>query len=306
MAKAVAGADIPTPGPEWKPVAPGVYERTTLQPISTARYGDNFATTGRWDSLSPLTRRPAGMTPVFLDIETTGISGGAGNVAFLIGVGTPAGGTRDGAPVGADETAAVEVRQLLLLDPGSEGAQLDRFSALLAAIPDPQYVTYNGASFDLPVLRSRFIMHRRQFPEASHFDLLHLVRRLYARRIGSCSLGAVETQVLGNPRTDDVPGSEAPARYLEYVRTGDNRVIEPVFLHHLRDIANLAEVALAVNGVLLGTDGSPREKDASLSSPQGPVAPDPLPPDPLRRISYARFLIERGLPEYADRATDTP
>ncbi|MDA3948819.1 MAG: ribonuclease H-like domain-containing protein [Spirochaeta sp.] len=303
-----AGGAIPgAPGADWGPIAPGVYERRTVQPIATGRYGNRFSATGRWDTLSPLTRRPAGMTPVFLDIETTGLSGGAGSVAFLIGIGTP---------VGADETTAIDVRQIMLLDPGNEAAQLDRFLALVAEIPDPQYVTYNGASFDLPVLRSRFTMQRRRFPEACHFDLLHLVRRLYARRIGSCSLGAVEARVLGHPRTDDVSGSEAPARYLEYVRSGDPRGIEPVLLHHLRDIVNLSEVALAVNGVLLGTAdagagpavcaaggvAAGAAKGADQAPPLPPSSPDrqgPLPPD---SASLARLLMERGLPEHADRA----
>ncbi|MFW5796208.1 MAG: ribonuclease H-like domain-containing protein [Alkalispirochaeta sp.] len=337
----------PPPGPGWRPVvtgtgaASGVFFRQVSYPYDANRYGDAFDPDGRWRSLSSITRRPPGRTPVFLDIETSGLSTGAGSVAFLIGIGVPRGSateatdgkdataateTPDGkdasaateTPVAAETTdattaqattaatnpegsqriAAIEVTQFFLSDMGSEGAQIDTFLAHLAAIPDPMYVTYNGASFDLPVLRSRSVMQRLRFPEHPHLDLLPLVRRLYAPRIGACTLGSVESRVLRRPRTDDTPGSEAPERFLTFLRTGDYGVVAPVFEHHLRDIAHLAEVALTVNGAL---NGSGYPGDNGASGVGSPVGAAPLDPDP---IGLARLLVERGGPDATHRALE--
>lgn len=243
----------------------GVYHRKQRHPLRLDRIVDRFDSDGRWRSLSPLTGFDAKRTPVLLDIETSGLSSGAGSVAFLIGIGTPVG-------------EAIEVQQFFLSDLGAESVQLQSVTAALAEITAPLYVTYNGGSFDLPVLRTRYIMNRMRFPEHAHFDLLHIVRRLYRERIGSCSLGNVESHVLGYPRVNDTPGSEAPALYGAFLRSGDVSPVEAVFTHHYRDIAHLAEVALTVNDVLVGADGVVHEDDRA--------APD--------RIGLARILLERG------------
>lgn len=260
-------------GTDWSEVAPEVYRRVTTISLATKRLGDAFDTDGRWRTLSPLTRRPAALTPVFLDIETSGLSAGAGSVAFLIGVGVPV--------IDRGGAAAIEVTQLFLNELGYEDSLIDAFEELLSPIPEPQYVTYNGASFDVPVLRTRYVLNRRRFPEHPHLDLLHITRRLYARKIGGCSLGAVEAAVLRRPRIDDISGSEAPERYLSYLETRDNATIQPVILHHVRDIAHLAEVGLAINAILKGTPG------------------EQLHADPY---SLSRVLLERGGAEDRRRA----
>lgn len=254
--------EISSLGPEWHRCGAETYRRVTEYTIDPTRYGDRFDSDRRWRSISPLTGITGGHTPVFLDIETSGLSAGAGSVAFLIGIGVP-----------VCDSRAIEVTQLFLNELGYEGALLDALDETLHGIPDPMYVTYNGGSFDLPVLRSRHILNRRRFPETAHFDLLHITRRLYAPVIGSCSLGSVETHVLGNGRIGDVSGYEAPERYLSYLRTRDREILEPIFLHHLRDIAHLSEVGLAINGVLL-------DRIATQ-----------LPPDP---VALARLLLDRG------------
>jgi hypothetical protein len=229
-------------------------------------------------------------TPLFLDVETTGLSSGAGNVAFLIGIGwlVPASRREDPRGLAALSNTAVRVTQLFLADFGGEARMLTRLEQLISAasahVP-PCYVTYNGGSFDLPVLRTRFIMHRRRFPERPHVDLLHPTRRLFAPVIGSCTLGSVERRVLGLGRTGDVPSAEVPLRYHEFLATGDPAPLAGVFRHHAYDIAHLAALAGYLNAVVGGT---------LALAPSHETRPDAamrLPPDPL---GLARLLLARG------------
>ncbi|MCG8481565.1 MAG: ribonuclease H-like domain-containing protein [Spirochaetales bacterium] len=279
-----------SPGPEWREVAHGVFTRTASLPLP---YGaEQFDGDGRWRSLSPLARVSANPTPLFIDIETSGRSGGAGSVAFLIGVGRVTAGT---------DTCEVAVTQLFLTDFASEADQLDELDRLLSTSPRADgaatvataqhgagkgardrvlYVTYNGAGFDLPVLRSRHIMHRRRFREAEHFDLLHPTRRLFAPVIGSCTLSAVERSVLGVGREADIPGIEVPGRYQAFLKSGDTSAIGDVIAHHHYDVAHLALLGVRVNAILLGVDDHR-------------PAPD--------RLALAALLL-RGGDAYEDRA----
>ena len=161
--KAVGTAERPL-GSGWREVAPRVYQRRTTHQLASARFGDTFDTDGRWRTLSPITRQPAGHTPVFLDIETSGLSAGAGSVAFLVGLGVPA--------VDRDGNSAVVVTQLFLDELGYENHMIDVFETTLSAVVDPQYVTYNGSGFDLPVLRTRYILKPTAFSRASAFRSL--------------------------------------------------------------------------------------------------------------------------------------
>ncbi len=185
--------------------------------------------------------------------------------------------------------------QLFLSEPAAEAVLLTRYAELVG---DPEticYVTYNGASFDLPVLRTRHIMNRRRLPEALHWDLMPLTRRLYAPVIGSCSLGRVESLVLGLTRHEDVPGSEVPARYHRFIDTGDTGEIAPVVAHHFYDVAHLAVLAGALQSVLgvghtaHGTEPPPvRDGSQELAAPpRGSVAT-------YDRVALAKFLLHRG------------
>jgi len=163
----------------------------------------------------------------FLDTETTGLSGGTGTCAFLIGVGhiTPAG---------------FRVRQFFMRDYGEEASQLDALSRFLA--PFRVLITYNGRGFDQPLLETRYRLNRARPPFArmEHLDLLYGARRLWKLRFDSCRLVDLEDQVLGVERQGDLPGALIPYVYFEYLRTREAARLLPVFHHNAIDILTLA------------------------------------------------------------------
>jgi hypothetical protein len=178
----------------------------------------------------------------FLDTETTGLSGGAGTYAFLVGVG----GWRA-------EGSAFRIEQYFMRDYHEEGAMLLALAERLSGVR--VLVTFNGKSFDVPVLQSRFVLARRRWPlnDTSHLDLLHPARRLWKLRLGDCSLGNLETRLLQRKRDLDVPGSEIPQLYFNYTRTRNPAGL-PEILHHNRlDIETLAELTLCVSQRLGGS-----------------------------------------------------
>ncbi len=162
----------------------------------------------------------------FVDTETTGLSGGAGTYAFLVGVGRF-----------VDDR--FEVRQFFMRDPGEERAQLAEVADWVGGCT--AVVTFNGRAFDLPLLASRYAFHRAlpPFPDDRHLDLLHPARRLWRRRLVSCALQSLERHILGLEREGDVPGWLIPGRYLDYQRTGDARPLAPVFEHNQLDILSM-------------------------------------------------------------------
>ena len=161
-----------------------------------------------------------------MDIETTGLTGGAGTYIFLVGVGYFEG----------DQFC---VRQYFMRDYNEERALLSALNELLANFK--AVVTYNGKTFDLPLMESRYIMSgmKTSLKDPYHFDLLYPARRLWKRRLESCSLSTVERDILGVIRDDDVPGYLIPEIYFRYLRTKDARVIKQVFEHNLQDIISL-------------------------------------------------------------------
>jgi len=171
----------------------------------------------------------------FLDIETTGLSGGTGTYAFLIGVGT-------------FESLAFRVRQFVLGDPRGEAAMLCALSETIdrcAAL-----VTFNGKTFDLPQLSTRYALNRLAPPaDLPHIDLLHPARRLFGRRLQSCRLSEIERGLLGLRRQDDLPSWMIPGLYFAYVRGGHVDGLNPVFQHNLLDVVSLAAFVAYLNGV---------------------------------------------------------
>jgi hypothetical protein len=168
---------------------------------------------------------------VFLDTETTGLAGGAGTAAFLIGVGW----------VDGDR---FRVRQYFMRDYHEEaalllalGEELRRFDRL---------VTFNGKMFDVPLLDARFRLNRSRFPlaEAPHLDLLHPARRLWKARLESCRLQSLEAGLLGLRRAGDIPGEAIPQVYFDWVRRRDARMLAKVFDHNRQDIVSLAALAV--------------------------------------------------------------
>lgn len=167
----------------------------------------------------------------FLDTETTGLSGGAGTMAFMVGLGY------------FDETG-FRLRQYFLRDPGDEPAMVEALAEIL-----PQFealVSFNGRGFDVPILENRFILARIPPPTAGmpHLDLLPPARRLWRHRLSSCALTSLEREVLGVQREqDDVPGGLIPYLYRDYLRTGDARAMKRVLYHNAVDILSLVTLA---------------------------------------------------------------
>jgi hypothetical protein len=165
---------------------------------------------------------------VFLDTETTGLAGGAGTLVFLVGVGT------------FDE-GVFRLRQYFLRDPAEESAMLHALDEDLAERAG--FVTFNGQTFDLPLLDMRFRIGLRRAWEWStlpNLDLLTPSRRLWRRTLPDCSLGTIERNVLGVMRSDeDVPGAWIPEMYLHYLRTGETAEMERVLYHNAVDVLSL-------------------------------------------------------------------
>lgn len=187
----------------------------------------------------------------FLDTETTGLGGGAGVYAFMIGVGTfePWPDPAQGAP---GVSTHFVVRQFFMRSPAEERAVLVALANLLDAYE--LTVTFNGRSFDLPLLRARYAQNRRFAPlrggvallaeDRPHLDLLHPARRLWRKRLQSCRLINLETMILGLQRSeDDVPGYLIPALYTDYVRTGNAAEMRRVFYHNSEDIVSMVALA---------------------------------------------------------------
>jgi uncharacterized protein YprB with RNaseH-like and TPR domain len=168
----------------------------------------------------------------FLDTETSGMAGGTGTYAFLVGAGR------------FESTASGRVFHLLqffMRDPGEEPALLEALADFLA--PCQALVTYNGKAFDAPLLKTRYILHDIPVPfdDYAHVDLLHLARRLWRDRLPSRTLKYIEENVLAAPRTsEDVPGYEIPWLYFDYLRSGDASEMKGVFYHNAMDIVALA------------------------------------------------------------------
>jgi uncharacterized protein len=163
----------------------------------------------------------------FLDTETTGLMGGSGTYAFLIGVGriTPQG---------------FRVRQFFMRDFGEEASQLSALTEHLKQFE--VLITYNGRTFDQPLLETRYRMARQRppFSGLEHLDLLFGARRLWNLRFDSCRLMDLENQILGVERQGDLPGELIPYVYFEYVRTHEIFRLLPVFHHNAIDILTLA------------------------------------------------------------------
>jgi uncharacterized protein YprB with RNaseH-like and TPR domain len=201
---------------------------------------------------------------VFFDIETTGLSGGAGTIAFLAGCGW-------------FEDGGFRVRQFLLTGPAGEADMLDALGQVFDEAT--LLVTYNGRTFDVPTMETRWAFHRRPAPtdDLPHFDMLPAARRLWSRRVArdpsrpapprfgslamqvpaddgsSCSLTSLERSVLRFHRIGDVPGFEIPVRYFQFLRTGDAAPIRGVLEHNQYDLVSLA--AVTTHALQLVEDG---------------------------------------------------
>ncbi|HEY9148430.1 MAG TPA: ribonuclease H-like domain-containing protein [Gammaproteobacteria bacterium] len=219
-------------------------------------------------SHSPLLPGESSPLPaIYIDTETTGLSGGSGTVAFLVGI--------------AQVTStSLKLTQLLMTRYGAEATLLSELASLL---PDThRLVTYNGKSYDLPLLITRFRMQgmRPDFSAREHLDLLHPVRRLFNKQWPDCRLTTVEQKLLGFSREGDLPGSEAPEAWFAYVRAGFGEQLVRVVAHNRQDILSLAAIHQRLSQIIM----APGSHD---------IAPYPLGRwwadiDEQRAISYLR------------------
>jgi uncharacterized protein len=161
-----------------------------------------------------------------IDTETTGLAGGTGTYPFIIGVGFWMGNR-------------FVVRQYILRDFFEEPAQLSALAADLSGTMS--ILTYNGKTFDMPLLRTRFRINRMDIPFAEHihFDFIHPCRRLYKRHFDSLSLTNLEEKVLGFEREDDVPAHLIPRIYFDYLQNRDESLLMPILNHNRNDIVGL-------------------------------------------------------------------
>lgn len=236
--------------PGWDWIAPHGFTRTVETGLSLGGASD-----GRFDAshfANAALRRKKGLDPLpdeelpygslsFFDLETTGLSGGTGTIAFL-------------AAIGFFEGGDFLITQVFIDDFPGEPSFLDFTVNLLAE--RPRLVTYNGAAFDLPLLRTRCVMNAVHLPDFTHIDALHISRRFWRRTLGSCSLQALEAGLLGEPREDDVPGFLIPRLWLEYSGSagamgGDSlEAMEKVVGHNLRDVRSLAKLFMRIEGIM--------------------------------------------------------
>ena len=211
----------------------------------------------------------------FLDAETTGLARGTGTYGFMLGAARYDGDT-------------FQVRQFFMRDPTEEPAQLAALQRYLSSCT--ALVTFNGKTFDLPLLRTRYIVNGLDFPFADlpHLDLLSLARRLWRSRLPSRSLGTLEREILHLPRTDeDVPGWMIPELYFDYLDDRDARPLAGVFYHNAIDVLSMAALL--------------HHAAALLSDPLGCEVPAPDRADmgrwyeELGQVDLATQLYERAL-----------
>ena len=215
---------------------------------------------------------------VFFDTETTGLAGGTGTVAFLVGAGRLEGGK-------------LVVRQFLMNDYHQEPSMLQEFKKTLDGAK--AVATYNGKSFDAPLIKTRSILNRINInlDDFIHFDLLHACRRLYKMRLERMKLTDVEEHILGMEREDDIPGSEIPEIFFNYLKYGESNLLDKVIEHNLNDIVSLAKIS----GMLAQVYASPQ--DAGCTEDAFCAARTML---QLRRYSQAEAVFDALKDDFED------
>ena len=219
---------------------------------------------------------------VFLDTETTGLAGGTGTYAFLVGFGFFA-------------AREFVIRQYMMRDFPEELAMLECLHEELATVQT--LVTFNGRSFDWPLLRDRFLLSRVHPPPIVelHLDLLAAARRLWRHELPSCSLQTLEKTILGVRREGDVPGAEVPQRYFAYLQSGDSTLLDDVLHHNTLDILSLAALYSA-----LSKRGTASPKSLCWSSEAEGIAR--LHAEAGRHMTALRYY-DRAIDLAADRKT---
>ncbi len=185
---------------------------------------------------------------VFIDLETTGLAGGTGTVPFLVGL-----------AYYRDER--FRVTQFFLDDMGEEGRLLEELGRFVREMGFKSVVSYNGKAFDLPLIETRFALHRTPCPlrDLPHLDFLFSARSLWKHKYESCRLFDLAQAIVHAARSEDIPGAEVPLRYFQYIRSGDFSLIEPVLYHNQEDLLSLLGVIVA-GAVLVGRNREAAER----------------------------------------------
>ena len=197
---------------------------------------------------------------LFFDTETTGLAGGTGTRAFMIGASDVVGDV-------------LRIRQLTIATLAAETAMLRLFATWLA--PTTILVSYNGKSYDAPLLKTRYRMMCMPEPISclEHVDLLYPTRRRYRGVHENCRLATIERRVLGIVREDDLPGSEAPGAWLGYLRGGSASLLRRVTAHNHQDVVTLAHLALHMHALAVSSEAcSERHPSSVCSNPENQSA----------------------------------
>jgi uncharacterized protein len=219
---------------------------------------------------------------LFLDTETTGLAGGTGTYAFLVGV-------------ARIEGARLVVSQYFMRDFDDEPALLASLAPLLATAS--AVVTFNGGGFDLPLLETRFVLGRRPWPAClPHLDLLRPARRVWTGYLADCRLATLESTVLGLVREDDVPGGIIPLLYFDYLRSRRATPLRRIFEHNRADVLSLVALAAWFGRALEGGAAVRPEELAGLGRLWEPV-------DLERGLACYRAALVAGVPEPVARWT---
>jgi len=187
-------------------------------------------------------------TALFIDLETTGLAGGTGTVAFLVGMGY----FREG---------KFHVTQFFLGDLGEEERMISDLADFFREMDFQSVVTYNGKAFDVPLLETRFILHRQPYAlsDLPHLDLLFAARSLWKHKHDSCRLFHLAQQIVEAERSEDIPSAEIPYRYFDFLRGGGFSLIEPILYHNQEDILSL--LGLTIAAAKLFAAGQPEEAE---------------------------------------------
>ncbi len=178
---------------------------------------------------------------IYIDTETTGLSGGSGTVAFLVGL----------AEIIGD---SIRLHQFLITSFSAEATLLS--TILEKVTPSHRLVSYNGKSYDIPLLATRLRMQgfRARIAESEHLDLLHPIRRLFQKHWGECRLITAERRLLNFARQNDLPGAEAPAAWFAYMQRQEGEKLVRVVEHNRQDILSLAAIHHAIAEAIISPD----------------------------------------------------
>jgi uncharacterized protein YprB with RNaseH-like and TPR domain len=187
---------------------------------------------------------------LFIDLETTGLSGGTGVIPFLIGLGY----YRDD---------RFHVTQFFLGDLAEEERMIQEFGRFISQMNFQSIITFNGKGFDMPLLETRFILHRQPLSLSGlpHLDFLYSARSLWRHKHESCRLYHLSREVVQADRAEDIPAAEVPWRFFQYLQTGNFEVIEPVLYHNQEDILSLLGVII-VGSIIFSEAGEEGFADA--------------------------------------------